>query len=335
MKKKYFFWFILGSLSVFFAEVVSGSTIFPFFSPWGILVVFPLYTLHTLILVHLVFRFGKPDIYKLFLAGAVFGLYEAYITKVLWEPPWGPQILIGGVGVFQLLVLVFFWHPFMSFIIPVLLGETFLTGSREVIEGMPGWFYGLFKTKKRAYASLLIFTFFCGVSHAVNSPSSEISMLSGVSNTAIIIGLIYIWRYKGLNTYSFRELMPSKREFRVLFILLISMYAVLSLSINREAIPEIHGQLSIWLLYVFFGFLLYRNLRLSDLKRIHFPVGFSYRLLILFAFLFSIISSTTKSVSFIALAFWPIGVFSGLLIFIQAVLRVFRRRKHIFSAENR
>jgi len=47
-RRKWFFWIILGALSTFFAEVTAGSTPLPFFSPAGLLLVFPLYFLHTL-----------------------------------------------------------------------------------------------------------------------------------------------------------------------------------------------------------------------------------------------------------------------------------------------
>ncbi len=43
-----FFWVILGAFSVFFAEVTVGSSMFPFFDPFSILVTCPLYALHRL-----------------------------------------------------------------------------------------------------------------------------------------------------------------------------------------------------------------------------------------------------------------------------------------------
>jgi hypothetical protein len=44
------FWALMGALSVVFAEVVACSTPFPFIHPWGVIVVVPLYSLHTLVL---------------------------------------------------------------------------------------------------------------------------------------------------------------------------------------------------------------------------------------------------------------------------------------------
>ena len=46
--RKLVFWLLLGVLSVIFAEVTCASSPYPFFDTWGLLVVTPLYTLHTL-----------------------------------------------------------------------------------------------------------------------------------------------------------------------------------------------------------------------------------------------------------------------------------------------
>ncbi|MGD0707788.1 MAG: hypothetical protein ABSA51_04985 [Anaerolineaceae bacterium] len=83
------FWLILGLFSTFFAEVVSASSPFVFFTAFGLIGTYPIYLLHTLVLGTLVIRRGKVvSLQALYFAGGIFGLYEAYITKVLWSPPW-------------------------------------------------------------------------------------------------------------------------------------------------------------------------------------------------------------------------------------------------------
>lgn len=79
-KTKLFFWLILGCLSTFFAEVISGSFFFPFTRPTGIILIIPLYTLHLLALAYIVYNYGKAKFYTLFIAGTIFGMYEAYAT---------------------------------------------------------------------------------------------------------------------------------------------------------------------------------------------------------------------------------------------------------------
>ncbi len=131
---KYLFWLNLGLISTFFAEVVSGADLFPYFHFWGITIVTPIYLLHTLILITLVYRKGRPTLPALYFAGTLFGLYEAYITKILWNPGWDePVFKLAEVAVTETLVLVFFWHVWMSFIVPLLAAETWLTRSVRVM----------------------------------------------------------------------------------------------------------------------------------------------------------------------------------------------------------
>jgi hypothetical protein len=92
------YWLLLGTLSVVLAEGVSFSFPLPFFSLYGLLVVYPLYTLHALVLCSLIFGQKRASIPLLYLAGMLVGLYEAYMTKVLWLPTWGQEwtFIIGG-----------------------------------------------------------------------------------------------------------------------------------------------------------------------------------------------------------------------------------------------
>jgi len=195
-RHKLFFWIILGALSVFFAEVVSGATMFPF-NPWSLIVTFPLYTLHLLVLAHIVFNYGKPTLYTLFAAGAVFGMYEAYMTKVLWNPTWGnPAISIAGMAVFETILLVLFWHPFMAFIIPLFIGENMLTSSTYIVSELPNTVTQLFTARKTRYFLSALLALLCGIFQSANSPSPVHSLLSGFSTTALLMLLIYLWRTK-------------------------------------------------------------------------------------------------------------------------------------------
>lgn len=103
-KHQWLFWIILAAFSTFFAEVFSGSDMFPFFHSWGLLVVVPLYGLHILLLASLVYRAPRLQFSSLIFAGLIFGLYEAYLTKVLWAPPWGDPVIIAGVAPIETLV---------------------------------------------------------------------------------------------------------------------------------------------------------------------------------------------------------------------------------------
>lgn len=126
---------LIGTLSMFFAEVFSGASQTWFINGWGILVTFPLDLVHLLFFLAIAMRTKRTSLSQLYLFGVMFALYEAWITKVLWAgymdtegPSLGTSL---GLGVAEFPVLVLFWHPIMSFIVPILVFEI-LTGKTLV-----------------------------------------------------------------------------------------------------------------------------------------------------------------------------------------------------------
>lgn len=118
---------LIGTLSMFFAEVFSGASHLWFLNPWGLLLTLPLYLFHTIFLLNLAIKTGRASLKQLYYWGMLFGLYESWITKVLWagyieagKTMFG-EIL--GIAWAEFLTLVLFWHPIMSFIIPILTYE--------------------------------------------------------------------------------------------------------------------------------------------------------------------------------------------------------------------
>ena len=236
---------------------------YPFFNVVSYLLVLPLYTLHTLVLWYIVFNYGRGEMYVLFPAGAIFGLYEAYITKVLWNPTWSEAAFkIGGVAVIETMVLVLFWHAFLAFILPLFLAETYLTSSREILEGLPEWLRAWVMRVKNGRLVYLV-PFIAGFFQASGSSSVEYSLGSGILNSAVLILLVAYWRRIGGNRYTMRELLPGRRAFIVLGVLLALDYIILGFLLRPEEIPDLASQASIWVLYVFFDYLLFRGLEKS------------------------------------------------------------------------
>ncbi len=316
-KLKLLFWVVLGALSVFFAEVAAGSHMFPFFDVWGIIGVFPLYTLHIIVLASVVFRFSKARLYTLFLAGTIFGLYEAYITKVLWNPPWGPSMLpVAGVALIEILVLVFFWHAFMSFVIPVFVGESVLTRSREVTNGLPDRIRKKFKSKRKTYTLLALLALFAATTQAANSPTPLHSLASGLSTTAVLIVLIYLWREKTPGKhYSIRQLLPSGKELVVLLALLILLYMIEGAMLRMEFLPGLGPQAIIWGFYAVLLSLLSLSLRRSRKVALPgafgTPVKFSWKAVFALALLFSLATSGITLVFGAARGVIPFFIFIG------------------------
>jgi hypothetical protein len=122
---------LIGLLSMFFAEVFSGASTMWFLDPWGIFLTFPLYLFHVLFFLWIALEYEKTSIQQLYLFGVIFALYEAWITKVLWAgyiDSAGPGLgTFFGIAIAEYSILVFFWHPVMSFLVPVLVFQV-LTG---------------------------------------------------------------------------------------------------------------------------------------------------------------------------------------------------------------
>jgi hypothetical protein len=324
-----FFWLILGSLSVFFAEVMSGSDIYPFYKLVSWLMVFPLYTLHTLVLWSVVFRRGRSWLYALFPAGAIFGLYEAYITKVIWSPSWdSAPIYLGGVAVVETLLLVLFWHAFMAFIIPLFLAETALTSSREVFSLLPGWAKrALTSGKAPVLAATLVFA--AGVFQSIGTPTPLDSLASGLLNSGFLILLVLAWRRAGGHGYSLRELLPSPRGFKAMLALLGLVYLALGLLLRPEELPELGAQATVWAMYALFGLLIRRGIRLSrsvEQGGSNYDLEASPGRMVSLAALFtagSVLGSLTGLGFAFAMAVWIVGIAFGLFVFGQTVRHLF------------
>jgi uncharacterized membrane protein SirB2 len=269
LSQRILFWILLGAASTFFAEVISGSSPLVFFDPWGLLVVAPLYSLHILVLASLAFKNGAPRFSTLYFAGMLFGLYEAYITKVLWSPPWGASVNFLGIDLVAFGTLVPYWHNFFSFLIPLFIVETLATNSRTIFNALPrnvqkalakpGWQYGL-----AAWMGI--------VQTAARNPGE--SFASGALNLLILAGLVLAWRWVSKRKFSLPELLPRGLSFYFLLGLLLLLYIWAIPSIFPEKIPVFADQLTILVLYLLIGLALFFSRR-APAKQEPNPVQFN------------------------------------------------------------
>ncbi len=259
-KHKILFWLILAAYSTFFAEVFAGSDMFPFFNIWGVLMVWPLYGLHTIILLTLIYQHGRPRLSTLVFAGALFGLYEAYITKVLWRPNWEAVLTLADIAVFEVFVLLW-WHTWFSFITPLTLGEGLLTTSRDVLNSLPphlGRIYG-------SWQGWLGIALLGAAFQSINSPDPTRSLLSGASTVTFLALLTALWRrVTHQHNYTLPDLLPGKNAFRVMVAWLGAIYLLNTFAVAPERIPPVWpGQVIVWGLYAAFIALFLRALRRS------------------------------------------------------------------------
>lgn len=336
LRTKILFWIVLGSLSVVLTEVVVYSTPYPFFTGWGILVVCPLYTLHALILAFIVFRGGKVRMTSLYIAGAIFGMYEAYITKVLWDPTWAPEanITVGGVYVVHTALLVLFCHSVLAFMIPIFTAENLFTNSSETFDALPKRLQRLLGRPKSIFIVALLFGLFCGMNQSVNSPNPAASLLSAGSAVCVLFafGLLFK-RINRKYNYGMRELLPSNKQAFVLALLLLFMYLFWGVFILPGSLPEsLLPHLTVWAIYAMLFFLLYYNLKGSEpidesavpsrLKSRWWKIGIAFGLA--FPAGSAILVPVKKISAIIMLASWITACFAGAGILVYLFVNILR-----------
>ena len=106
---KLVFWFLLATLSMAIPEVGTWNDPIPWGADGDWFIGYPVYGLQILLLAGLMFRWPIAGYRTLLAYGAIFGLYEAYITKMLWQLDWGGWNgwSIGGVHILSTHLCVF------------------------------------------------------------------------------------------------------------------------------------------------------------------------------------------------------------------------------------
>lgn len=114
---------LIGLIVLICAEVFSGASLSAgLWSPWTLLVTYWLYFAHFFLFTTLAVRTGRTSLSCLYLWGVLFGLYESWITKVIWHGYSGDgKFAMGHIGPygFSELSMVFLFHPVVSFILPL------------------------------------------------------------------------------------------------------------------------------------------------------------------------------------------------------------------------
>jgi len=330
-----FFCLLLGLLSTFFAEVLSGSApdyLLTAFGYWGI---FPLYCLHTLFLASIIMtRERSFSLRTLYLASLLFGMYEAYITKILWHPSWSPETFkIGELAVAETLLLVFYWHSLFSFLIPLFVGENLLAGSNNLTLLLPEkW-----QTRVRNPRFILLFGGYSSILLAAAASSVEDALGLALLNSTAVSAAILLWRWlTRKKTYDFTELLPSGKGIILVAVLLAFIYLNFGFNLSTDALPEPIGHISVLLLYILFILLIRRSVRLDREQRpvsdIAAPVGaerFSLKHWFLFCAAFILSAALLNLLPFavrelLTGVVFISGIIMGVLFFIRSIRALYR-----------
>ena len=257
---------LIGCLSMFMAEVFAGSSQMWFIDIWSLLVTFWLYLGHLLLFLNLAMRKKRTSIPQLYLWGVLFALYESWVTKVLWAGypgSEGPAIaLVGGIAILEFSTLVFFWHPILAFIMPILVYESFALSNESPLPLEKKIFISHLPYLKKGKKKFLYFYLFL-----ILTGATILSFNTGynvvVAAIAIIgsIGLIYLFyklsNKKNPNSFSIYSLRLGKKGLTIVFIYIGLLYLITFFVLLPERIPtSIVPFLVIIGFYAFIGIML-------------------------------------------------------------------------------
>ncbi|MFX0108273.1 MAG: hypothetical protein ACFE7R_08320 [Candidatus Hodarchaeota archaeon] len=235
---------LFGVLSTFFAEGFSGSAPLWFMDAWGLFVVFPLYWTHALLLLNLAMRFRRTSLTQLYLWGVIFGLYESWMTKVIWagyigqDPGFGTFL---GFAVAEFMVIALFWHTIFSFILPIMVFQVLSFGNQsmnESIQMIPksGELHISSKGAKSFYImTLIIGSVFIAAGLVVDL---SVTLIAATGNLVLVYLFLVIARRTAGGTFSIESLKLGKRGLGIVSIYLLLLYILLFLILVPERIAS-------------------------------------------------------------------------------------------------
>jgi hypothetical protein len=215
-----------------------------------------------------------------------------------------------------------------------LVAEKLLTDSTSLGRSLPGKL-GDFLNSWGGLAAVMVFG---GLFQSINSPSPGHSLLSGISTTAVLAGLTWIWmRVTRDRIYSLKDLLPNRRQFRWLLIPTGIMYLVMGILIRPEFSPGLIGHLVIWILYGISFYLFFRsqNGAAPPVKERE-QEKWSMRKWLLLAGIFPLAAVAGEILlqglfEPLALVFWFGGILFGVVMFVKALRMTFSKEKEFQS----
>jgi len=264
-KNRFIVLLFIGILSMVFAEVYSGASPLWFINLWALFVTFPLYWSHFLFFFTLAVKTKRYDPWSLYLWGCLFGLYESWITKVIWTSFYNQPPLFGrylGFAIGEMFLVTFFWHPIMSFIAPLMVFEIFSLSSTEHLENFEKQILSshmvLMQRNKRNLAAAIFLTIFGASISTINFNFNFITVTVTVFGSLLIILVFYkLSSSVAKNSFSIRSLVLGRLGFVIVTVYLIALYIFSYVFIFPENIPPLATQLITLMLYAFIGLLLY------------------------------------------------------------------------------
>jgi len=240
---------LIGVIVLICAEVFSGGSLkVGLWHPWTVAVTYWLYFAHFFFFTTLAVRTSRTSLSALYLWGVLFGLYESWITKVIWYGYSGDgKFAMGHIGPygFSEISMVFFFHPVISFILPLSITCLLCPSLRRTFPEL-AWFTG--QTRGARVVQAYFVLAFAPVM-AINSGS----VLNLAANLAVAIillaALLRLARPALAATDGLDIVVFARRGFAGLCIYLGGLYGIGYIAMNPAGRPATAIQLFTFVFY--------------------------------------------------------------------------------------
>lgn len=241
---------LIGLIILICAEVFSGASLrVGLWHPWTLLVTYWLYFAHFFFFTTLAVRTGRTSLSALYLWGVLFGLYESWITKVIWQGYNGDgKFAMGHIGPygFSEISMVFIFHPVASFILPLTVTCLLCPSLRRWFPEL-AWFTG--KTRGARIVQVYLVLSFVLVM-AMNS-GGPINLAANLAVAIILLVMLLRLARPALSAPDGRCIVAfGPRGFGGLCVYLALLYGVAYFAIHSEGRPSVGVQL---FTFVFYG----------------------------------------------------------------------------------
>lgn len=325
---------LFGFLSMIFAEVFSGSSPLWFLGIWGWFVTLPLYWAHALLLINLALRYERTSLTQLYLWGIIFGLYESWITKVIWAGYMGDVPAFGtflGFAIGEFFVIVLFWHPVFSFIVPILVFQIIVQATNKGEAGELHTSHIRFISRTVRNKILLGIVVVSGAFFMTMGLSADglSVMVAGGINFAFIFLLAYLTASLSRRPLDLESLRLGNRGLSITLVYLIMLYAFTFLTLLPERIPSIGTILLTIAFYIIMLTMLFLTPR-DTRKTIELPSGMiSFEQLIWGLVTFLMLATTLAVIPVVAVLVGTLlylaMIFIGPILFFLAIVQVVRK----------
>lgn len=201
-----------------------------------------LYFAHFFFFTTLAIRSGRTSLSALYLWGILFGLYESWITKVIWAGYDGNgKMAMGSIGPygFSEISMVFFFHPVVSFLLPLAISCVVFPELRREFPDL-AWMTGRSR-KARLFQAWLVLTFAPIMAMNSGGPVNLAVNLAMATGTLLVL---WRWARPVFDSRDARRVVVFGRKgFAGLCLYLLILYGVSYVGMNRQGLPSAPVQL--------------------------------------------------------------------------------------------